>query len=718
MSLSSIPNEIVLAIARYLDMRSINALIQTATQFASLLSTELYRIGAAYPTIRKTTPLVWAVQNKHMDVVKNLLDHGADPTATVKGTTALHEAVNSDNLEAVQLMLRNSSTVLPRDSAGFGPLILAALRGQEEMVRLLVLAGATVVCSKFSDWERAMQRAVSSGSEVACRLLLEAGVESDGPNGDGLQICIKDLLGVAANKGNTAIFQLLWEFFVATPSEREYTASRLVSSAADSGSVDLIKWLFNVGAKLKEGPPGTSTALHLAASNSKSDSEALVTYLLDQGANIEAIDGSHQTPLLASMRHGSLGVIRLLFARGANALAIRPRGMNALHLAATNRRHDLIPDLCAAGVPVKGRMHTTETPLHIAAAVGPTESVTALLEAGADIDGLQTTCGWTPLHTAANLGGTEMVDFLIEHGADVSAVDNTGYTALDTAVRAGRIRAFKVLLTATQEADLPILHESFNGTSALEEAIFHEQDDIATALIEAGVDVTASRNGTYPLHLAILHGAEEIADLLLENGADALALDERGRSAVDWARLNDRMLPTILEHCDEEAVENATDSALQTSILRKTIVSLATYLKTSKNITDDANHFTRLGGCLVQADNLTAAQVAFGQLLETPGQEEREYHGYCDWCEDRPVLTERTGKYVCVTCYNVNLCRDCKYEYEDEEEYDSEKPLFHVCTGHELLEVEASTLQLLGEKTGVEAEVKREWLEGIIAMYS
>jgi ankyrin repeat protein len=436
------------------------------------------------------------------------------------------------------------------------------------------------------------------------------------------------------------------------------------------------------------------------------------------GANLEAIDSSHQTPLLAAMRHGSLGVIRLLIARGANALAISPRGMNALHLAATNRRHDLIPDLCAAGVPVEGRMQTTETPLHVAAAVGPTESVTALLAAGADIDALHTSCGWTPLHTAANLGGTEMVDFLIEHGADVSAVDNRGYTALDTAVRAGRISAFNVLLTATQEADLPILHESLNGTSALEEAIFHEQDDIATVLIEAGVDVAASRNGTYPLHLALLHGAEGIVESLLENGADPFAIDERGRSAVDWARLNGQVLPTILAHCDEEAVEKRTDPALQNSILRKSIVSLAKYLLTSKNIIDDANHFTRLGGCLVQADNIPAATVAFGQLIETPGQEEREYHGYCDWCEDRPVLTERTEKYVCLTCYNVNLCQDCKYEYEDEEDYHSENPLFQVCTGHELLEVEPSVLQLLGDKTGVEGDIKGEWLEGIIAMYN
>jgi hypothetical protein len=29
-----------------------------------------------------------------------------------------------------------------------------------------------------------------------------------------------------------------------------------------------------------------------------------------------------------------------------------------------------------------------------------------------------------------------------------------------------------------------------------------------------------------------------------------------------------------------------------------------------------------------------------------------------------------------------------------------------------------SVLQLLGDKTGVQGEVKKEWLEGIIAMYS
>jgi ankyrin repeat protein len=718
MSLSSIPNEIVLAIAKYLDMRSLNALIQTATQFAALLTTELYRIGATYPTVRKTTPLVWAVQNNHLNAVQRLLDQGADPTAPVRGTTALHEAVNSDNLEAVQLMLRTRSTILPRDSAGFGPLILAALRGQEGMVRLLVAAGATVVCAKFSDWERALQRAVSAGNEVACRLLLEAGVESDGPNGDGLQICIKDLLGIVAAKGNTAIFKLLWGFFVATPSEREYTASRLVASAADSGSVDLVQWLFSVGAKLKEGPPGTSTALHLAVSHDQPGSEDLVAYLLDMGANIEAIDASHQTPLLAAMRQGSPGLVRVLLAHGANALAIGSRGMNALHLAATYKRHDLIPDLCRAGVPVEGRMQTTETPLHIAAAVGSAGSVTALLDAGAGINALHTDCGWTPLHTAADVGAAEMVALLIEHGADLRAVDNVGYAALETAVRAGHISAFNVLLTATLNADLPILRESLDGTSALEEAIIHEHEDIVTILLEAGVDVAASRNGTYPLHLAISHGVEEIAELLLQNGADPFALDERGRSAVDWARLNGRMLPTILAHCEAEAVDKVPDPALQASILRSSIVSLATYLKTSHGVIADASHFTRLGGCLVLANNIPAAQVAFGQLIETPGRGEREYHGCCDWCEDLPVLTEHTRKYVCLTCYNVNLCQDSKYEYEDEEEYDSEKPLFQVCTGHEFLEVEPSVLQLLGEKTGPEGKVKREWLEGIIAMYS
>ncbi|KAL2802058.1 ankyrin repeat-containing domain protein [Aspergillus granulosus] len=723
MSLSGMPNEIILDIARYLDMRCLNSLIQTAHQFATLLSTELYRIGAAYPTIRKTTPLLWAVQNHHLNAVQKLLDQGADPTATVKGTTALHEAVNSDNLEAVQLMLRNTSVVLPRDSAGFGPLILAALRGQEAMVRLLVSAGATVVCSKFGEWERAVQRAVADGNDVGCRLLLEAGVQSDGPNGHGLQVCIKYLLEIVATKGNTAMFQLLWTFFVASTSEREYTASRLVASAAHSGSVDFVQWLFSVGATLNEHPPGTNTALHLAASHSRSGSEDTVAYLLDMGARIEAVDASHHTPLLAAMRQGSPDVVRLLLARGANALAIGTQGMNALHLAATYKRPELIPDLYRAGVPVDGRMERNETPLHIAAASGPAESVTALLEAGADINVLRNDRGWTPLHTAADAadagaGAAEIVSLLIEHGADLSAVDNKGYNALETAAKAGHVNALKILLTATQKANLPILHQSAYGTSALEEAIYHDYADIVTVLLEAGVDPAVSRNGTYPLHLAISFGVEEIAGLLLLNGGDPFLLDERGRSAVDWARLNGRMLPTILVHCNAEAVSQPTDPTLQTSTLRSSLVSLATYLQTSKGVFDDAQHFTRLGGCLVLANNLPAATIALGQMLEKSEEGVPAYYGSCDWCEDGPVLTERTGKYTCLTCYNVNLCWECKEEYDHEEGYSSEKPLFEVCAGHEFLEVRPSSLQLLGEKTEIEGEVKREWLEEIIAKYS
>ena len=70
------------------------------------------------------------------------------------------------------------------------------------------------------------------------------------------------------------------------------------------------------------------------------------------------------------------------------------------------------------------------TPLHLAAYQGHTETAKALLSAGAYTEA-RAVAGITPLHAAAHWGHTEVVFVLLTAGADVNTRDDNGLSALD-----------------------------------------------------------------------------------------------------------------------------------------------------------------------------------------------------------------------------------------------------------------------------------------------
>ena len=81
---------------------------------------------------------------------------------------------------------------------------------------------------------------------------------------------------------------------------------------------------------------------------------------------------------------------------------------------------------------VTARDNHGSTPLHRASGSGTPETVSALLEAGADVDARDGT-GWTPLHMASGSGTPKTVSALLEAGADVDARTEGGLTPFDLA---------------------------------------------------------------------------------------------------------------------------------------------------------------------------------------------------------------------------------------------------------------------------------------------
>ncbi|KAL2809707.1 ankyrin repeat-containing domain protein [Aspergillus granulosus] len=711
-SFLGLPSEIIYEIADCLEIRDLNAVVQTARRFDALLSPDLYRAGARYLSVNYTTPLIWAVRHHRLVAAQKLLERGADPVANFLGTTALHEAIKSNDTDAVLLILDQRIFLHPHDVDGMTPLVLAASCGRPSIVRLLLAAGADVGGANLIDWQTAIHRSVSEQNESGCRLLLETAAEVLDSNMAALQRYIRiQLLPDIANTGHTAMLKIPWDFYAAEKSEREATASDLLLSAAYGGRVETAQWLVSIGAKLTRPNPNDKTALHIAAENSDSE---LVGALLHMGADIEARDYFQHTPLFAAIYWGSLDAVRLLLDRGANPFAILPRGQNALHLCASRNKPALIPDLCRAGVNIHATDDDGDTALHYAAEGGYFECVQLLLRANADINA-RGRLGYTPLHTAIIVGGTEVSQLLMESGADLSAVDSKGYTLLHTAAQYGFNGFFSILLEATQKLGLPLSSPSVYGMTALEDAVCGHHGEIVETLLGAGVDANVSRNGTYALHLAVTRGLQGIDESLLSHGADPFLLDERGRTALDWARLNESIWETMAAHCGADGASRVTDPTQQALTLRKSIVDLATYLRNSEGTPNESQYLIRLGKCLLLLNDIPAAQIALGQPVDVTAEEGRKYIGSCDLCKDE--LTDDIGKFTCLVCCDVLLCRECMHEYNDGSDPSIKTMLFGSCLGHEFLEIQTSSLQFLDQTIGVDSQGRREWLEQLIAAY-
>jgi ankyrin repeat protein len=179
---------------------------------------------------------------------------------------------------------------------------------------------------------------------------------------------------------------------------------------------------------------GGITALMLAAPDA-----AKMKILIDRGANADARSRNRYSALLVSAQYpGSGAAMNLLLDHGAKVRLPKGRGaaqFNAfpIFLAAFSGNADMIERLHKEGDLVNDKMNLLGsiplTPMLALATTHRTDSVRALLDAGAKVDEADDD-GITILSWAAIANRVEMARVLIERGADVNHVDKNGMTPL------------------------------------------------------------------------------------------------------------------------------------------------------------------------------------------------------------------------------------------------------------------------------------------------
>lgn len=182
--------------------------------------------------------------------------------------------------------------------------------------------------------------------------------------------------------------------------------------------METVRALLAFGANVAVQSTEYGTPLHSAAQAGR---EEVVRVLLKEGG-AKDIDGFHpstkQTPLQAAAAEDHEEVVRLLLSRGAD-----PNHYYPYHVHRTS-------------VSAPQQSDHRRLPLHNAASNGNVITLHLLLEAGADVDAIDSV-GHTALHVAAEKGFAEIAFMLISRGATMRVRDLKGDLPLDLGLRGG-----------------------------------------------------------------------------------------------------------------------------------------------------------------------------------------------------------------------------------------------------------------------------------------
>ncbi|KAM3207144.1 hypothetical protein ACQJBY_062388 [Aegilops geniculata] len=183
------------------------------------------------------TPMVYAALAGKVQVMRYLLDHGADPAVRDdNGSTPLHYAAEEGHHEAVRLLLSKGVPVDPVDHRG-APLHLAVAKDRVEVVKLLLEHGADLN-KLVNHILTPLLMAVIRNSLKCLKLLIEAGADLNACGNSG-----PTPLTQAVDDGSTDFVKLLLEAG-ADPNIPSEHGAIPVEQAAVHGRRDLVEVLF------------------------------------------------------------------------------------------------------------------------------------------------------------------------------------------------------------------------------------------------------------------------------------------------------------------------------------------------------------------------------------------------------------------------------------------------------------------------------------------
>jgi ankyrin repeat protein len=416
-----------------------------------------------------------AASGGHVAVMEVLLAHGAGVNRRDgPGDTALQEAVDYRQAEAVGFLIERGADVNVRDAEGRTPLLKAeGGYGSPEIAELLRRAGA----------QHDIFGAAKVGRLGRVRALIAAN---------------PDLISAEDADGRTPL-----------------------CVAAEEGHADIVGFLLDNGAAAQVRPPHVQPLMAAARSGSAETFRLLAA----RSAELDLKTERGRAVLEEALGYYGNPVAAHLLVLAAEAGVTFEGGRTPLHLAAALEKPLCIEALAAAGVDLNARDDAGRTPLHLASEAYWPATAQALLDAGADPN-LTDDGGETPIGIAAGDPESQTLVGLVRGGADPNLFAPANPSPLHRALYAGEEEAAALLAAEGARHDV-FTASALNDVEAL--SVLLEADPTVHARRDA--------DGAPPLHWAASRGCLQAAALLREHGADVNAVDRKGATALGKAAL-------------------------------------------------------------------------------------------------------------------------------------------------------------------------------------